>query len=184
MSDSMKQIAMRIEDLRDSSEYTVEQMADMLNVSVEEYRKYETGEADMSISFLVKLSDVLGVDMTEILTGQTPRLNTLSVTRAGKGHETDSHDQYVYKNLAYNFIHRKIEPMYVTVQPEDNKTLAPNSHEGQEFDYILSGSMHIVIGKNDLVLNPGDSVYYDSRMPHAMEAVGDEPVQFLAIVIP
>ena len=86
MSDSMKQIAMRIEDLRESSDYTVEQMADMLNVSAEEYRKYETGEADMSISFLVKLSDVLGVDMTEILTGQTPRLNTLSVTRAGKGH--------------------------------------------------------------------------------------------------
>ena len=184
MSDSMKQIAMRIEDLRESSDYTVEQMADMLNVSVEEYRKYELGEADMSISFLVKLSDVLGVDTTEILTGQTPRLNTLSVTRAGKGHETDSHDQYVYKNLAYNFIHRKIEPMYVTVQPEDNKTLVPNSHDGQEFDYILSGSMHIVIGKNDLILHPGDSVYYDSRTPHAMEAVGGEPVNFLAIVIP
>ena len=80
MSDSMKQIAMRIEDLRESSDYTVEQMADMLNVSAEEYRKYETGEADMSISFLVKLSDVLGVDMTEILTGQTPRLNTLSMS--------------------------------------------------------------------------------------------------------
>ena len=61
MSDSMKQIAMRIEDLRESSDYTVEQMADMLSVSVEEYRKYETGEADMSISFLVKLSDVLGL---------------------------------------------------------------------------------------------------------------------------
>ena len=184
MSDSMKQIAMRIEDLRESSDYTVEQMADMLNVSAEEYRKYETGEADMSISFLVKLSDVLGVDMTEILTGQTPRLNTLSVTRAGKGYETDSHDQYVYKNLAYNFIHRKIEPMYVTVRPEDNKTLVPNSHDGQEFDYILSGTMHLVVGKNDIILNPGDSAYYDSRAPHAMEAVGDEPVHFLAIVIP
>ena len=184
MSDSMKQIAMRIEDLRESSDYTVEQMAEKLNVSVEEYSRYESGEADMSISFLVKLSEVLGVDMTELLTGQAPRLNTLSVTRAGKGHLTDCHDQYVYKNLAYNFIHRKIEPMYVTVQPEDNKTLTPNSHDGQEFDYILSGSMHIVIGKNDLILNPGDSVYYDSHTPHAMEAAGDEPVHFLAIVIP
>ena len=184
MSESMKQIAMRIEDLRESSDYTVEQMAEMLSVSVDEYRKYENGEADMSISFLVKLSEVLNVDMTELLTGQAPRLNTLSGTRAGQGHLTDCHDQYVYKNLAYNFIHRKIEPMYVTVQPEDNKTLTPNSHDGQEFDYILSGSMHIVIGKNDLILNPGDSVYYDSRTPHAMEAAGDSPVEFQAIVIP
>lgn len=184
MSDSVKQIAMRIEDLREAAEYTVERMAEMLGISAEEYRRYESGEADMSISSLVKLSEIFHVDMTELLTGQAPRLNTLSVTRAGQGRLTDCHDQYVYKNLAYNFIHRKIEPMYVTVQPEDNKQLTPNSHEGQEFDYILSGTMHIVIGKNDLVLHPGDSVYYDSRMPHAMEATGDEPVQFLAIVIP
>ena len=70
------------------------------------------------------------------------------------------------------------------VAPEDNKTLTPNSHDGQEFDYILSGTMHIVIGKNDVILHPGDSVYYDSRTPHAMEAVGGEAVHFLAIVIP
>lgn len=184
MSDSVKQIAMRIQDLRESSDYTVEQMAQTLNVPEEEYRKYESGETDMPISFLVKLGEVFRVDMTELLTGQAPRLNTLSVTRAGKGRVTDCHDQYEYKNLAYNFIHRKIEPMYVVVDPEDNKTLVPNSHDGQEFDYILSGSLHVVIGKNDLVLNPGDSVYYDSRTPHAMEAAGSEPVHFLAIVIP
>ena len=184
MSDSMKQIAMRIEDLREASDYTVEKMAEMLGISAEEYRRYESGKADMSISSLVKLSEIFGVDMTELLTGQAPRLNTLSVTRAGQGKTIDCHDQYVYKNLAYNFIHRKIEPMYVTVQPEDNKQLVPNSHDGQEFDYILSGTMHIIIGKNDVVLHPGDSVYYDSRTPHAMEAAGDEPVEFLAIVIP
>ena len=184
MSDTVKQVAMRIQDLREISDYTVEEMAEALEVPVEEYRKYESGEVDMPISFLVKLGEVFHVDMTELLTGEAPRLNVLSVTRAGKGHEIDSHDQYVYKNLAYNFIHRKIEPMYVTVQPEDNKTLTPNSHDGQEFDYILSGSLRLVIGKHDIVLQPGDSVYYDSRTPHAMEAAGDEPVQFLAIVIP
>ena len=81
-------------------------------------------------------------------------------------------------------MNRKIEPMYVTVPPDVNKKLEPNSHDGQEFDYIISGSLRLVIGKHDIVLNPGDSVYYDSRYPHAMQAVGEEPVQFLAIVIP
>ncbi len=185
MSDTVKQVAMRILDLREISDYTVEQMAQALGVPVDEYAKYESGEVDMPISFLVKLGEVFHVDMTELLTGEAPRLNVLSVTRAGKGQEeTNCHDQYVYRNLAYNFVHRKIEPMYVTVPPDANKTLVPNSHDGQEFDYILSGTMHIVIGKNDVVLHPGDSVYYDSRTPHAMEAVGDEPVHFLAIVIP
>ena len=184
MSDTVKQIAMRILDLREISDYTVEQMAEALEVSVDDYRKYEGGEVDMPISFLVKIGEVFHVDMTEMLTGEAPRLNVLSVTRAGKGQEINRHDQYVYKNLAYNFVHRKIEPLYVTVPPDTNKALTPNAHEGQEFDYILSGTMHIVIGKHDVVLHPGDSVYYDSSNPHAMEALGEEPVHFLAMVIP
>lgn len=184
MSDAVKQIAMRILDLREISDYTVEQMAEALEIPVDTYRKYESGEVDMPISFLVKIGEVFHVDMTEMLTGEAPRLNVLSVTRAGKGEETSTRDQYVYKNLAFNFVHRKIEPLYVTVPPEVNKSLVPNSHDGQEFDYILSGTMHIVIGKHDVTLHPGDSVYYDSSAPHAMEAVGDEPVHFLAIVIP
>lgn len=184
MSDSVKQIAMRILDLREISDYTVEEMAEALEVSADDYRKYESGEVDMPISFLVKIGEVFHVDMTELLTGETPRLNVLSVTRAGKGQEVNRRDQYIYKNLAYNFLHRKIEPLYVVVPPDVNKALEPNSHDGQEFDYVLSGVMRIVIGKNDIVLHPGDSVYYDSRTPHAMQAVGNEDVHFLAMVIP
>ncbi len=184
MSDPVKQIAMRILDLREISDYTVQQMADALGVPVEEYRKYESGEVDMPISFLVKIGEVFHVDMTELLTGETPRLSVLSVTRAGKGQDIIRHDQYTYKNLAYNFAHRKIEPLYVTVPPDTNREMVPNSHEGQEFDYILSGVMRMIIGKHEVVLHPGDSVYYDSRTPHAMQAVGDEPARFLAMVIP
>lgn len=184
MSDPVKQIAMRILDLREISDYTVEEMAEALNVPVEEYRQYESGETDMPISFLVKIGEVFHVDMTELLTGEAPRLNVMSVTRAGKGRDIKRRDDYIYKNLAHNFVHRKIEPLYVTVPPNTNPDIVPNSHDGQEFDYILSGVLRIVIGKNEVVLHPGDSVYYDSHTPHAMQALGEEPVQFLAIVIP
>jgi len=184
MSDSVKQIALRIQDLREISDYSVEQMAEALSVTAEEYRQYESGGIDMPISFLVKIGEVFHVDMTELLTGEAPRLNVLSVTRSGKGQDVIRHDQYVYKNLGFNFVNRKIEPLYVTVPPGANHDMTPNSHAGQEFDYILSGVMRIVIGKNEVVLHPGDSVYYDSRTPHAMQAVGDDPVQFLAMVIP
>ena len=184
MSDQLKQIAMRISDLREISDYTIERMATALEVPVEEYRKIESGEMDIPISFLVKIGEVFHVDMTELLTGVSPHLNVLSVTRAGKGQDVTRRDQYVYKNLGYNFAHRKIEPLYVTVPVGVNEEMIPNSHDGQEFDYVLSGVMRIVIGKTEVVLNPGDSVYYDSRTPHAMQAVGDEPVHVLAMVIP
>ena len=185
MSDPIQTVAMRICDLRDIAGLSQEQVAERAGVPLEEYIAYEAGTRDFSFSHLFNIAGVLGVDISDLLTGESPKLKGYILTRAGKGQEeTSCHDQYVYRNLAYNFVGRKIEPMYVVVDPEDNKTLTPNSHDGQEFDYILSGTMHIVIGKNDLVLHPGDSVYYDSRTPHAMEAVGGEAVHFLAIVIP
>lgn len=184
MSEQVMQIAMRIADLRESADYSVPKMAQVCGVSEAEYESYESGKADIPISFLLKLNEVFRVDMTELLTGETPRLNVLSVTRKGKGQETKREDQYVYKNLAYNFLHRKIEPLYVTIEPDENKELVPNSHEGQEFDYILTGTMRIVVGDHDITLGEGDSIYYDSRTPHAMQALGGETMHFLAMVIP
>lgn len=184
MSEQVRQIAMRITDLREISDYTVAQMAEICEISPEEYARYESGETDIPISFLLQLNEKFGVDMTELLTGEAPRLNLYSVTRAGKGQLINRRDQYVYKNLAHNFVHRKIEPLYVTIPVEDNKELHPNSHEGQEFDYILSGTMRIVVAGHEVLLQPGDSIYYDSKAPHAMTCAGNEEVQFLAMVIP
>lgn len=184
MSEQVRQIAMRITDLREISDYTVAQMAQVCGVPEEEYARYESGETDIPISFLLKLNEVFHVDMTELLTGEAPRLNLFSVTRAGKGQDVQRRDQYVYKNLGYNFVHRKIEPLYVVIPTDANKELHPNSHGGQEFDYILSGVMRLVVAGHEVILRPGDSIYYDSRAPHAMTCVGEEEVHFLAMVIP
>ena len=67
MSEQVRQIAMRITDLREISDYTVEQMAALCEVSPEEYARYESGETDIPISFLLKLNEHFGVDMTELL---------------------------------------------------------------------------------------------------------------------
>ena len=184
MSEQVRQIAMRITDLREISDYTVAQVAEMCGVSEDEYASYESGDTDIPISFLLKLNEIFNVDMTELLTGQAPRMNVYSITRAGKGADIQRRNHYVYKNLGYNFAHRKIEPLLVTIPLDANKKLEPNSHEGQEFDYILSGTMKLVVAGREVTLYPGDSIYYNSRAPHAMTCAGDEPVNFLAMVIP
>ena len=57
-----------------------------------------------------------------------------------------------------------------------------HSHEGQEFDYVLEGTLKIVLGGNELYLQPGDSIYYDSSLPHVMYAVEGD-CRFIAVVI-
>jgi mannose-6-phosphate isomerase-like protein (cupin superfamily) len=159
-------------------------MARECGVSLTEYESYESGEVDIPISFLLALADRFHVDMTEIVTGETPRLSVYSVTRADRGVQVERREHYHYRNLAYNFLHRKVEPLYVVVKVGVNPDLVQSAHDGHEFDYVLSGVLKVRLDDKDIILRPGDSVYYDSSHPHALQAVGDADVRMLAIVIP
>ncbi|MDR1262072.1 MAG: XRE family transcriptional regulator [Oscillospiraceae bacterium] len=185
MPRSISDIARRIRELRGICDYTPEEMADECGVPMEEYISYESGEVDIPISFLLRLAERFHVDMTEMITGETPRLSVYSVTRAGKGGvEVERREHYYYRNLAFNFLHRKVEPLHVVVKVGVNPELVQSAHEGHEFDYVLSGTLHLRIDDKDVTLRPGDAVYYDSAHPHALQALGDEDVNMLAIVIP
>lgn len=184
VSDQVRQIAQRVKELREISDLTVAEVASKVELSPEEYEAYESGRVDMSISLLIKLSELYGVDTTTLLTGQAPRLSVCALTRRNMGTTVKRAKHYIYKNLAYNFNHRKIEPLLVTVEPGTNADMETNSHEGHEFDYVLQGALRLKVGDQDMILNEGDSAYYDSIHPHAMQAHGDKTCVFLAMVIP
>ena len=178
-------IALRIADLRDISGMTAEEVAEKSGVPVEDYIAYETGEKDFSFSHLFNIAETLGVDISDLLTGESPKLRGYVLTRSGKGLAFDRRKQYHYQHLAYNFANKLAEPFIVTVEQDaPGAVKQAHSHEGQEFDYILSGTMKIVVAGHEVILRPGDSIYYNSRAPHAMTCAGDEPVNFLAMVIP
>lgn len=77
--------------------------------------------------------------MTELLTGEAPRLNLYSVTRAGKGQLINRRDQYIYKNLAYNFVHRKIEPLFVTIPRGTTRDSIPTATMGRSSTIFSPG---------------------------------------------
>lgn len=184
MTDQVKQIAQRILELREISELSVEDAAMKTGVTVTQYGAYESGLVDIPISFLLELSKLFGVDTTAILTGEAPRLSICALTRKDMGVDISRAHHYIYKNLAYNFNHRKIEPLLVTVTPGANPKMEANSHSGHEFDYVLEGVLRLRVGDQEMELRPGDSAYYDSIHPHAMQAAGDQACVFLAMVIP
>ncbi|MDR2505190.1 MAG: XRE family transcriptional regulator [Oscillospiraceae bacterium] len=183
LNTQVSEIARRIRELRDLSDMTLAEMAQMCGVSEDEMSTYEGGEVDIPISFLIKLSEKFHVDMTEMITGESPRLTTYALTRHGKGVKVLRRKHYEYKNLAYNFIGRKVEPLDVIVPLGINPEFVPSSHDGHEFDYVLEGTLRLHIAGKQVTLGPGDSIYYDSHNPHALEAVGGD-VHMLAIVIP
>ncbi|MFZ5988205.1 MAG: helix-turn-helix domain-containing protein [Bacillota bacterium] len=182
MSDQIKQISERIKELREISGISLETLAKEFNIPNETYIQYESGNADIPVSFLYKIANKFNVELSEILTGEAPRLHTYSVVRKGKGVSVERRKQYKYQSLAYNFVHKKAEPFLVTVEPDSDPEVHYNSHPGQEFNYVIEGTLKVIINDHEVILNEGDSLFFDSGVKHGMKALDGKPARFLAII--
>ncbi len=184
MQERTKEVAARVKELREILDTSPGDMATYLRVSPETYGRYEAGEEDIPASILYEISRKLGVEMSILLTGETPRMHYFSVTRKGQGVSVERRKEYKYHNLALNFINKKAEPFIVTVEPKPaDSEVHTNSHPGQEFNYVLEGSLKLLIRDHEITLNEGDSIYFDSSCEHAMVALNNKPARFLAIIM-
>jgi mannose-6-phosphate isomerase-like protein (cupin superfamily) len=184
MKEDVREITARVRVLREIEEVSAETLAVELGFDPAEYGAWERGEKDFPIGALVEIAARFKVDLSELVSGDTPRLKTFCCTRAGQAPEVSRRPMYAYWNLAYNFHRKKAEPFLVEANPEtENKPLSLNTHPGQEFNYVLEGRLLISIGGHEMELGPGDCVYYDSGEPHGMKALGGKPARFLALVL-
>lgn len=184
MAIQKKDIAARLKERRELEDIPPEKLAEQLMIPFADYMDYENGNKDIPASLLHDAAHVLGADLTELLTGEAPRLKIFTVTRAGKAVQVERRADYRYLNLATNFIGRKADVFEVTVPAETENTGAhANAHPGQEFNYVLEGRLLVTIHGNELILEPGDSVYFDATHPHSMRALGGKPARFLALII-
>ena len=90
---------------------------------------------------------------------------------------------YSYESLGHQKQNRQMEPFLVTLTPvEDPQLVEPNQHVGEEFLFVLEGLVEIRLAGHTDVLNPGDSIYYDSNLPHVVSCHGNDPATILAVI--
>ena len=183
MAEEIRDIIRRVRALREIEEISADDLARDLGFEPADYQSWEEGEADFPIGALVEIAARFKVDLAELVSGQTAKLKTFCLTRAGSAPEVSRRPMYSYWNLARNFHRKKAEPFLVEASADTElKPAILNTHPGQEFDYVLEGRLLISVGGHDLELGPGDSIYYDSQEPHGMKALGGKPARFLAFI--
>lgn len=187
MKSGIKDIAERICALREIMGFSAEEMAQATKTSVEEYMRMERGESDFSFIFLLLCAQKLEVELVALLTGENPHLARCAYTKAGTGlpHKRGA-ENLNYFHLAANLRHKLAEPFLVQAPYSDEVQGMPihlSTHPGQEFDYVLKGSLLFTHEGHTRVIHEGDSVMYDSGMPHGMIATGGEDCLFLAVII-
>ena len=183
-NETVNEVAERLRGLREACDASPARLAAEIGVPLETYLGYEDGSVDIPISALYKVVGFFHVDLTELLTGSTPKLNTYCVVRAGQGVSIDRYPGYEYKSIAFNFLHRKMEPLLVHLEygaDDPGKKLV--THTGQEFNYVIDGALRLTLGNKDIVLGKGDCCYFDPKIPHGQSAVDEGGANFLTVIL-
>lgn len=184
MNEELKQIGLRLKGLRDALELSQEEFATSCDIPTEDYIKYENGEKDFSISLLKRIASQYKIDLTTLMFDEEPRMSSYALTRKEKGLEIKRVEEYQYQALASGFTNRKADVFIVTVQPKPEDTpIHLSKHSGQEFNLVIKGRLLIQINGKDLILEKGDSLYFDPSLPHGMKALDGKPAKFLTVVV-
>ena len=182
----LSEIGQRIREMREIAGYSISKMSELTGVSDVEYAALESGECDPAFSFLHKCALAFGVDINTLLGGGSAKLSNYTVTRAGKGPVVAKEEGIEICSMAAMFKNRYATPYCVTYEYDEslqNSPIRTTTHGGQEFDYVLSGTLKVRIGDHVEILNEGDSIFYKSSTPHGMIAVGGKDCRFLAMIM-
>jgi len=180
VNEDPSQIPGRIKELREIMEISAMDIAADIHVPLATYEGYESGEQDIPISVLYSIANRLGTDVTVLMTGEDPRMDSAAVCRKGKGVQVERYPGYEFSSLAYNFKSRTMEPLLVSLD-SSRPQAAQVSHSGQEFNFVVEGQVKVTVGRAEYTLASGDSIYFDATLPHSQSAVNGN-AQFITII--
>lgn len=175
----------RIRKAREMRGLTLQDLSSRTGIDVDTLERVESNEMVPPLGELIKLGKAVemkmgyfispGVDkpMTIVRSGNRPM-----VSRYGK--RRSEQYGYFYESLAPEKANRFMEPFLITMVPTDVEELS--SHDGQEFIFVLEGEMEVILGNHTDVLYPGDSIYYDSTIPHRVQCHEDKGTKILAVL--
>lgn len=177
-----------IKDLRESQQLSLEDLAQRCQLEVEFISHIEQGRLFPSLAPLMKIARALGVRLGTFLDGgegtgpvlvrQGQASDVMRFTGSG-AQKTGTLDFY---SLASAKSDRNMEPFLIDVCASDNTEPVLSSHEGEEFLFILEGSIQVTLGRETHLLHQGDSIYYDSIVPHEVRAADGGAARILAVV--
>ncbi|MDY3928201.1 MAG: cupin domain-containing protein [Clostridia bacterium] len=179
--DEIREIAIRIKELREICGYTVEETAKELGIDKSVYVGYEENGNDIPISVIYHLAKKFGVDFSELLTGTSAKLDTYQVVRAGEGLIADRYPGYVFQDLAFRFSKKIMQPFIVTLDPSD-KPADLVTHSGEEFNLVLEGTIILTFANQQIELHAGDSIYFNPTYPHGQKCGSSTPAKFLTMI--
>lgn len=182
------QIGPQIRKLRQERRLTLQDLSEETELSKPLLSQIENEQVIPPLATLLRIAKALKVPLQTFFEEEDNTQKCL-VVRAGDSNRLHRRPQhggppqpYLYHSLAYGKKHKHMEPFLVEFDPHQTTQPQAVQHAGEEFLYVLEGCIELNHGNETYVLNPGDSVYWDSNEPHSLKALGDEIAHGIAVL--
>jgi transcriptional regulator with XRE-family HTH domain len=181
-----RQIVRNIKRIRESRKMSLDQLAKAAGLTKGYVSKIENSHKAPPFSTLIKIAEALHTEVGVLIAekSEAPEDMNLCIVKKNEGREVVSKGTfygYSYISLAYKKMGKTMEP-FIIEPAFDEKAIF--SHEGQEFMYVLEGTHEFVYNSKKYVLKKGDSIYFDSKIPHSGRSVGKKKARILAVTMP
>ena len=177
----------KIKQLREKKGLSLKEVADATGFSTALLSQMESHLVSPSLGSIIKLAKALEVRVGDFF-GETQgepfaivRKDERKTVSRFASKEGVSYG-YSYESLGFEKKDRRMEPFIVTLEPATLKTSKTSAHEGEEFIFVLEGEMQVILGNHTDILYPGDSIYYDSNIPHRVQCHQDKVARILAVL--
>ena len=177
----------KIKSLREQKGLSLKDMADRAGFSTALISQMENHLVSPSLGTLIKLAKALDVKVGDFFGEiqeepyaivRKDERKTVSRFASKEGVKYG----YSYESLGFEKKNRQMEPFIVTLEPATIKNSKTSTHDGEEFIYVLEGEMEVILGNHRDVLYPGDSIYYDSNVPHRVQCHQERITRILAVL--
>lgn len=188
MSDT--KLGERIRTYRERQELSLADLADRTGLTVDFLTALEEEDVTPSIGPLLKIALALGqrlgtfmddaVEADLCVVRRAEVCQDEAVLRKARGKRASFH----YHSLGATKTDRHMEPFFIEIYPdEDACTERPlSSHEGEEFIVVVSGELEVIVGPDHYTLEPGDSIYYNSVVPHYVGCAKEPKTEIYAVI--
>jgi len=165
------EIGSNIKRIIDAENINVEFLLKQINISEDEFNQILSNEVKPTVSLLLKLSKALNKDLSLLIYGNEFKPKRAVATRRDERIPVRRRRGYDYESLAPFYVGRSMEPLLVEVRRDEKQEFS--SHKGEEFHYVMSGKIKTVVGDEEFILEYGDTLYFDSSLPHCINSITD-----------
>ena len=180
------QIGLRVKKARENHGLSVFDVYLRTDINIELLSQIEAGKVVPPLWAVIKLAKAFDLKMGYFISGEEEKAYT--IVRRDDRKVTSRYDSsrekqygYAYEHLAPHKTDRYMEPFLVSLEPSETEE-ERSTHDGQEFIFVVQGEMEVRLGEARHILQPGDSIYYDSTVPHLVKCHGKETTKILAVL--